>query len=170
MIGIYLDRTSPNQTMENTLGSILQQLIRQRARPSKNVMHFYREHWDRKDRPDIDELIKVFATENLNLHRTFVIIDALDKIESATRIELLRILQSFQISLLVTSRTYPAIVRELREFTTLDLDASSNDLKRFVDAELSKDNRLARVPSNNAELRRMMIKNIEKESQGMHVT
>lgn len=75
--------------MENTLGSILQQLIRQRARASKNVMHhFYREHWDRKDRPDIDELIKVFATENLNLHRTFVIIDALDKIESATRIEL----------------------------------------------------------------------------------
>ena len=169
VVWIYLHWNSPNQTMENILGSILQQLILQRVRVSENVMHFYREHCDRKDRLDIDDLVKVLATEILTFYRSFIIIDALDEIESDIRIPLLQILQSFQINLLVTSRTYPAMERELQEFTTLHIEASSNDMERFVEAELSKDHGLARVLSNDAELRRMTIKRIEENSQGMHV-
>ena len=135
----------------------------QRVRVSKKVMSFDRQHCDRKDRFDIDALVKVLDTEILTFYRTFIIVDALDDIEPAIRTQLLQKLQSFRISRLLTLRTYPAIERELRGYTTLDLDASSNDVKRFVEAELSGDHRLARVLSNDAELRSMMSKPYRRE-------
>ena len=170
VVWIYLHYNSPNQTMENILGSILQQLIWQRVGVSRNVMRFYRQHCDKKDRFDIDALVKVLGREMLTFYRTFIIVDALDEIEPAIRIQLLEILQSFEISRLVTSRTYPSIERELRGFTILDMVVSSNDIKCFVEAELSKDDRLARYLSNDAELRSMTSKHIEEKSEGLHVS
>ena len=170
VVGIYLNRNSPNQTVEKILGTILQQLIMQRVSVSKNVMGFYNQHRETKDRPDIDALVEVLETELSTFYRAFIVLDALDGVEPAIRNQLLLILQSLGINQLVTSRAYPAIERELRGFTTLDLDASSNDVQRFVEAELSKDNRLARVLLNDAELRSMMSKHIQEKSQGMHVS
>ncbi|KAL8786478.1 MAG: hypothetical protein Q9195_008183 [Heterodermia aff. obscurata] len=166
VIGIYLNRNSPNQTIENILRSILQQIIRQRAAISKNVMGFYNRHSESKYRPAIPALVEVLATEVLKLRRTCITIDALDEIEPPVRISLLQILQSLRVNLLVISCAYPAVERELREFTTMDLEASSDDVKRFIEAELSEDHRL----SNDAELRSMMSEHIEKKSQGMHVS
>ena len=170
VVWIYLHINSPNQTMENILGSILQQLIWQRVRVSKNVMSFYRQNCDRKDRFDIYALVKVLDREILTFYRTFIIVDGLDEVEPAIRIQLLEILQSFETSMLVTSRTYPSIERELRGFTILDMVVSSNDIKSFVEAELSKDGRLARVLSNDVEFRTMISEHIEEKSQGLHVS
>ena len=147
VIGIYLNGNSPNQTVENILGSILRQIIMQRVGVSKSIKGYYNQRRETKDQADIDALVKVLDKEILTFYRSFIVVDALGEIGPVIRIRLLEILHLFEINLLVTSRTNRSVEQELRGFTTLDIGVS-NDIERFVETELSIDSRLARILSN----------------------
>lgn len=172
---IYLNyRANSLQTSRNLLGSLLQQLVGKRLSVSRDVRKLYEEHHSRGSLPGTEAIFYALSTEIATCTKIFIVVDALDEVESRTRAELLDVLRSLEVNLLITSRPLPEIEIELKGSKTLEIRTSNieNDVRRFVDAELPTNsprhsNRLHRLLKKGPGLQEFMINKIVKNSGGM---
>jgi ankyrin repeat protein len=106
---MYLNhKEKEKQTIENLLGSLLKQLIQydETAPLSEDVKHIYLNS-KKEARPSPESLIKVLGIELQRFPKAFLVVDALDESEEATRIQLLDRLDqllSERTKLMVTQR------------------------------------------------------------------
>src|SRR5438046_8080422 len=68
-----------NQSIENLLGCLLQQLAQRRSDVSDNIRNLYNNHIKKNTRPSLSEYSKLLKTEAYSLSRVFIVIDALDE-------------------------------------------------------------------------------------------
>lgn len=135
------------QTAESVLGSILAQLSQQDNRgfdmpqtikdAYMNRFHFW------LTKPTLKELQKWLYQRLQAGPRVFVLLEALDEMDSKSRRSLLRSLQMQfahqNFRLMVTSRNIPEIGAELGSYEEVEIRAAATDLEALVLARLSEE-------------------------------
>jgi uncharacterized membrane-anchored protein YjiN (DUF445 family) len=126
------------QDATGMLMAILKQLVQ--ARPSiaivEPVEQLHRKHADKGTRPSLDEVFGTLQDVLANFSTVHIVIDALDECREDARHQFLAKLQDLQagrsLRLMATSRFIPDIVDRFKEALRLEVQASDEDVKRFV--------------------------------------
>jgi hypothetical protein len=168
----YKDITA--QTPVNLIASLWMQLVQGRPLSDK-VKNLYKTHADRNTRPSLGEISEVLRSEvdGYSESNVFIIVDALDECpeDNAIRGTLLRELRALQpaIHLMVTSRPNVTIEPDLPWSMQVEVLASDGDVRRYVDARISRDRQLARHLRGRSTLQEEVCKTVVSNAQGMYV-
>lgn len=131
------------QTLENILGSIIAQLCQHDER-GFDIPPYIRATYESQSRfwtqrPTIQQLSDWLHRRLDSGNPTYIILDALDELETPCRQRLIRILHNLphvSLKLLVTSRDLPDIGAELPDTRSITVSASKQDLKTLTHARL----------------------------------
>lgn len=142
----YCDyRKYEEQTSNNLVTSLLNQLLRQQSKPlSNDVNKLYLQHDQQGTRSSQVELFSLLQAETVNFSRIFIVIDALDECSNDDRtrqslLERLRPLQkSTSVNLMVTSRPLPDITEEFERAMILEIRASEPDIRTYLKEQTSR--------------------------------
>ena len=163
----YKDQT--NQTTYNLIGSLLRQLVEDDSVAYNNVKPLYEPHRANKTRPTFNEIRKTLQSEAQRYSKVFVVVDALDESSEVdgTRANLLNTLRSLGVSLLVTSRDLDSITRDFHGTKRLDIKASEQDLRTYIESQIALKPRLATHVKNDPTLREKIGTKIIEKVEGM---
>ena len=163
-------RRKLEQTALNLLGSLTQQLSRQRSGVSEELQTLYKRHVDKKSRPNLDEIQEILQFEVGRFSKVFVVLDALDEcINSHDTRDVLTsslrgLISKTQVNLLVTSRFIPETTNVFQACPQLEIRAEVEDVKSYVEGNLS---RLPKFVLRNIDLQNTIVDAIAKAVDGM---
>jgi len=124
------------QDTSRMLAAILKQLVQARQSLVDPVERLYRKHADQGTKPSLDEVYSALQDVLTHYYSAHIVIDALDECQDAARRQFLAKLRDLQakqdICLMATSRFIPNIEDAFREAPRLEVQASREDVKRFV--------------------------------------
>ncbi len=139
----------------------------------QEMQNLYNCHKDRKTRPSLKEISEVLNSVITNYSRTFIVIDALDEyqVSNGDRKTLLSKISNLQAitraNLFATSRFVPEIVKELEGSVTLEIRASDEDVRRYLDGHMTQlPSFVLRSPDLQTEIKTEIVKAVD----GMYVT
>jgi ankyrin repeat domain-containing protein 50 len=169
---IYCSYRQQNQTAGNLVASLLKQLIQQRpASIPSNIRDLYRHHRGRQTHPPLSEYSRLLQAELRHFSKVFIVIDALDECSEESRIrehflaEVWKLLP--QVRLLVTSRHIPDIKRKFKGGARLEIRASDEDIKRYLESRIESQNPLAGYVKMDPTLRSDILTAIIERAHGM---
>ena len=135
------------QTPANLLANVWKQ-IRGKGRLAPEMEELYASAVTKGSltRPRLDDISKILKAEVDRYTKVYVVIDALDECEPAYRIRLLTELKALQpkVKLMVTSRFFDAFGADMGIDTDVEILASDDDIRRFVQERVSTIPRLGR--------------------------
>ncbi|KAH8691186.1 hypothetical protein BGW36DRAFT_305298, partial [Talaromyces proteolyticus] len=138
------------------LASLLKQLVEQQHLMPNCVKGLYKRHYDRSTRPSYTEIARAFHSVASSYTRVFIILDALDESRMSNQgyhmiLKTIRsIPEEVGISLFATSTFVPEIMREFSDCFTLEIRATQDDIRRYLDNKITM---LPEFVSNDAPLR-----------------
>ncbi|OCK92309.1 ankyrin, partial [Cenococcum geophilum 1.58] len=161
-------KAQEEQDAISLLAAILKQLQAQTSLVEP-VERLHQQHASRGTKPSFDEIIGALGSVLANYSTVYVVIDALDECRNnGTRHQLLAKLRDLQagtdLRLMITSRFIPEIVDELKEELRLEVQASDEDVKRFVAGQIY---RLPKCIQRDSALQGMVQEKIVKAVDGM---
>lgn len=160
------------QTLANLISSLLQQLLQSRPLPTR-IRTLYQQHARKNTRPTVTECLELLRTELSHHARAFIIIDALDECDDSneTRSMLLNHLHSLPTttSLLVTSRHITSIEQQLGHSCRLEIRASDEDMRIYLERQVQKKERLKRHTQKDTTLLQAILGMVVNAAQGMSV-
>ena len=161
----YKDRQE--QTVEGFMANLLKQLIQDRAEISGATMDLYAKRT--KDFPSFEKLSEAFAVEMKHFSEVFVVLDALDETMEniGIRTGLISKLDTLLVRLLVTSRHDVGIERTLKHAERLEIEATAEDVRTYVEARILSEPLLARHIDADQSLRSEIVATVVNMSQGM---
>jgi len=125
---IIINHLETEQSVLNLITSLLKQLV--------------------QDYTAINEVLSMLGPEAQRFSKVFIVVDALDECPEVdgTRARLLAALQTLQgtFNLLVTSRDLASIAEDFCETKRLDIYASDDDVRKFIQNRIPREPRLAR--------------------------
>lgn len=156
----------------------MQQLLLRRLELTDEILQLYGLHSFRRTRPSLPEISKLMPSVFSRFSKVFVIIDALDEYpeQDGIRTDLLFEIQKLQIThpslrLLITSR--PHIVSDIelyfKDAVRLDIQASPEDITRYLSNRVRKEVRLQRHIAADPSLEATIINTIVEKANGMSV-
>ncbi|KAH8702902.1 ankyrin repeat domain-containing protein [Phaeosphaeriaceae sp. PMI808] len=152
------------------LAAILKQLVQVRPSLIEPVERMHQQHFNRGTRPTADEILVALQSVLARFSTVHVVIDALDECRDSdgTRRLFLAKLRDLQaktdVRLMVTSRFIPDIVNEFDKALRLEVQASNEDVRRFVAGQVY---RLPRCIQRDTALQDMVQSKIEEAVDGM---
>ncbi|MCJ1263487.1 hypothetical protein MMC22_003357 [Lobaria immixta] len=158
------------QTPVNLVASLLKQLLQQHGVVSDDLKSLYCRHLKNETRPALDEVFKILQFEVNRYRQVFVVVDALDECstENQVRQDLLSKLFALQtshtVNLMFTSRHIPDIMREFQKCLQLEIRASEEDVRRYLDGQIF---RLASCVRRNNDLQEAIKGSIVKAVDGI---
>ncbi len=173
MIYLYCSyKEEETQTPENMVGSLLKQLVQNRAVLPGDVRNLYTKHFSKKTRPRLDEFARLLVQEVTTSSLVFVVIDALDECPERgnTRARLLTEIQKLpqNARVLITSRYSSMIEERFGNVPQIDIRATDDDFKRYVEARIEEAS-LAKHVRSSSEIMEEITKTVVQTSQGMCV-
>ena len=185
------------QTPVNIIADLLRQLLCRGIR-SQDTKELYKSHIRRGTRPSLDQLSKMLQSEISTYSKVYVILDGLDECpqdEDSTRARLLEELRALQpnsprpscstpfktyefqsaedtgVNLMVTSRYLDNIAQDLGEAATLEISASANDVRTYINARISRSVQLSKCVNDDEDLRGFITKKIVENPnfEGLYV-
>jgi hypothetical protein len=160
-----------DQTAVNLIGSLLQQLVQGESVISEDITLLYRHHNKKQTRPTLDELSKLLQLEVCRLSRVFIIIDALDECTEInyTRESFLAEIRKLQPTthLLITSRHISTIEREFEMAAHVEIRASDEDVRRYLESRIETEGRLWRLIKADPALQANIVNTIVESAKGM---
>ena len=159
------------QGSADLLASLLKQLVQVHEVLPDVVEALHKEHSKRNTRPSFKDLSEVLHSVANGYSRVFIIIDALDECKNADgdRERLLHKIFKLQsqarISVFAASRFIPEIQKEFEGSISLEIRASDEDVKRYVDGHMP---RLFCV-KRNTEMQEKIKTEVVKAVGGMYV-
>jgi hypothetical protein len=166
-------KSQNEQTSVDLLASLLKQLVQERSILTDVVKTFHERHAKRNTRPSFHELSTVLHSVVNSYLRVFFVIDALDECTNTdrSREHLLREIFNLQnqttISLFATSRFIPEIEKEFEGSISLEIRASDEDVRRYLDERIPQ--LLRSSISKYADLQDIIRREILKAVDGMYV-
>ena len=120
-------------------------------------------------RPGLDDITKILKDEVDRYAKVYVVIDALDECEPAYRIRLLTELKALQpkLKLMITSRFFDAFGADMGIDTDVEILASDDDIKRFVQDRVSITPRLRRWTAADSSLQATIEIKVIEAAQNM---
>jgi hypothetical protein len=136
-----------------------------------NIKSFYKCHHGRGIRPNLNEYMTVLRAEIGLYSKVYIVVDALDECseEDCTRKDLLQLLRylSKTVNLLVTSRNIASIARDFEGVNCLNIHANEHDIRKYVEARIPHEPRLARHINLRPRLKEKIMNKIIMNVKGM---
>jgi Cdc6-like AAA superfamily ATPase len=160
------------QKLEDLLLSLLKQFAQGQSSIPDTVKLLYNRHKDQRTRPSLNEISRVLHSVVALYSRAFVIVDALDECQVSdgcrTRFmsEIFNLQANTKANLFVTSRVIPEIKKWFKGSVLLEILASDEDLRRYVDGCMSQ---LPSFVRRSSEFQEKIRTEIVKEANGMYV-
>jgi hypothetical protein len=169
---IYCDYHRPGEgTVSNLIASLLKQLVQERGILSEDIKSFYNRYYGRGALPTLDTYMTTLRSEIEAYSKVFIVVDALDECSEydGTRADLLQALKHLArtVSLMVTSRPLGSIVRYFQEDKCLQIHANDQDVRKYVEARIPRERRLARQVKDYPVLKDTIVNKIVANVRGM---
>ena len=165
-------RRQHEQKLEDLFASLLKQFVQEQPSILDSVKTLYDRHKDRRTRPSLDEILGILQTVAAASSRVFIVVDALDEcqVSNGCRQRFLSGLFNLQakcgVNLFTTSRLLSSIEKEFEGTSKLEIRASEDDVRRYLDGHLF---RLPGFVARSLELQEEIKTDIIKAVDGMHV-
>lgn len=168
-------KAQEEQDASSMLAAILKQLVQTRPSIAEPIKRLYGQHADQGTRPSLEEVISALRDVLAHYPTVYIVIDALDECRDSdgTRRQFQAKLRDLQaerdLRLMITSRFIPEIVDvdEFREALKLEVQASKEDVKRFVAGQIY---RLPRCIQRDPTLQVMVQDKIVEAVDGMYAS
>ncbi|KAH8727407.1 ankyrin repeat domain-containing protein [Phaeosphaeriaceae sp. PMI808] len=163
-------KAQEEQDTSRMLAAILKQLIQARPSLVEPVERLHKLHANRGTRPSFNEILSVLQDVLTHYSTIYIIVDALDECQDSdgTRRQFLAKLRDLQtgrdVRLMATSRFIPEIVDWFNEALKLEVQASKEDVKRFVAGQIC---RLPRCIQRDPALQEIVQEKIVEAVDGM---
>ena len=135
------------------------------------LVRLYKSHTSNQDRPSISDCAQLLQATVQSYDRVYFVIDALDEFSEAsgTRKDLLAELQKLKpaVNTLITSRDIPSIERLLQDAARIEIRASDEDIKNYVEDRISSSERIASYVKKSPDLQNRILKNVSEKANGM---
>lgn len=169
---IYPVFDQENQYPEQLLRSMLLQLGQRSPSVPSALVDLYHRAEDDASPPSIQDLLGVMSDVISNLSKVYLVIDALDELSTSHRRKLLpgllKLRESLQVSLFVTSRSHPDVIQRFSSFPTIEMDVTDAELD--LHAYISQ--RIGTLPEfvlKDFTLRTQIHKAVREASEGLYV-
>jgi Cdc6-like AAA superfamily ATPase len=130
------------QKAEDLLASLLKQLAQRQSSLPDSVKCLYERHKGKQTRPSLDEVSRTLSSVATLYSSVFIIVDALDEcqVSGGCRAKFLAEIFSLQakygVNLFATSRLIPEITERFKESISLEIRASEEDVRRYLDGHM----------------------------------
>jgi Cdc6-like AAA superfamily ATPase len=165
-------RRKDEQKIDALLASLLKQLAQSQVSLPGSVKDLYDRHEKKKTRPSSDEISRALHSTAGSYSRVFIFVDALDEcqVSDGCRTKLLSEIFSLQAkhgaNLFATSRFIPEITGKFQGSISLEIRASIEDVRRYLDGCMSQ---LPEFVRYNHDLQEEIKAGIVKAVDGMYV-
>ncbi|KAE9374873.1 hypothetical protein N431DRAFT_288115, partial [Stipitochalara longipes BDJ] len=137
-------KQSYEQKLDDLLLSLLKQLSQRRQSIPDVIKSLYDQHKGQQKRPSTDEISKTLHSVISSFSKVFIVIDALDEcqVTHKCRPKLLSEIFNLQAkcgaNFFVTSRFIPEIEDQFKTSAWLEIRASDDDLRRYLDGQMTR--------------------------------
>lgn len=163
-------RRTHEQRSEDLVASLLKQLSRGLPTLPESVKSLHNKHKERRSRPSFDELSNALRSVAAGYQKAFIIVDALDECEATDGCrqkflqDMFALVDKFGVNLFATSRSIPEVAAKFLTATKLEIRASPEDVRKYVDGSIS---RLPSFVGRSPELKEEVVTEIIKAVDGM---
>lgn len=137
-------RRQQEQKHADLLMSLVKQLAQRRPSVPGSVKSLYEHHMGKRTRPSFNEISKVLHSIVASYSRAFIIVDALDECQISDGgrkkflSEIFNIQDKTGANLFATSRSILDIMKEFEGCVSIEIWASNEDVRRYLDAHMSQ--------------------------------
>lgn len=156
------------QNVDNLLSSLLKQLSQERPSLPDSVKALHGQHRNKRTQPSIDELSRALQSVAAMYSRVFIIVDALDECRASNgcRAKFLSEIFTLQAktgaNLFATSRHISNIKKEFEGSTQLEIRASEEDVRRYLDGRVLRlPGFVTRSPELQEEIKAAIVKAVD---------
>lgn len=166
---VYFKYNESEQTFDNVLSSLLQQLLQDSEVIPPDLLNLYERHRDRNTSPTTDELTQALSTMIESHKEVFCVIDALDECHENLRWELIERLESFgpKLRVLITSRYMDSIAEDLGTYEQYEIKANKADIELFIEHQLRRNRNLRKIVQRSPSLRDDIKQGVFKTAENM---
>ena len=165
---VYAEKN--DHTIDQLVGSLIQQLLLQQNVIPKDVRKLYGSHTRSNTRPDLAELSEHLRSIVSLFSRIYIVVDALDECDETnkTRSSLLKQLLDLdaRVQLLFTSRLLEETLLDTIQF---EITTQEDDMRKYLSAQILQNPYLAKLCGDNEGLRKEIIDKIIAKADGMLV-
>jgi hypothetical protein len=162
----YKQQTEEDLT--SLLAAILKQLVQPRPSITEPMQRLQIQHLVRRTKPWLEDIHGTLKFVLVNYSSVYIVVAALDVCEG--RKEFLAKVCSLQslvdLWLMATSRFFPDISKEFKEMPTLEVRATEQDLRRYINSQF---HRLPSCVQRSADLQALVQDKIVEAVDGMYV-
>ena len=152
---IYLNhKEAEEQTPSKLLSGLWRQLVFGRD-VSSLAKNLYQRHHEKGTSPMLDEVFDVLQSAIAEFSKVYLVIDAVDEYPEIQRQILLNYLAKMNptVNLMITSRPHVTPYSSIPNRDILEIRASEDDVRRYVDAQICIFPRLSKHCESRANLR-----------------
>jgi Cdc6-like AAA superfamily ATPase len=137
-------RRQHEQKLEDLFASLLKQLVQERRSMPGCVKDLYDSRKKKGTRPSVDDVLTALHSVAALYARVFIVVDALDECQATNGCRTTFLAEAFNLQakcgmdLFVTSRFIPEIVDRFKEYATLEIRASDEDVRRYLGGRMSE--------------------------------
>ena len=158
------------QTATSLLSSLIQQLLQQLSTIPEHIKSVYENHSERRTRPGRVECGDILHHLLGSFSQTFLVVDALDEYGEVTTREFIKSIIALPlVHILIFSRDVPYVERHLSSCPRLDVYASADDIRNYVEAGMQDGAELADFVEEDKALHDKILATVVQRSCGMPV-
>lgn len=168
---VYLNhKEAEDQTPSRLLAGLWRQLVLDRDVGSL-ARQLYRWHYDKCTRASLEEVIDLLHSSFAEFSTVYIVVDAIDEYPEGQRWILLQRLAAMDptVNLMITSRPHVTPDASLPNLDTLEIRASDDDVRRYVDSQIQRSPRLSKHVQARPELREEIHSKMSRTVDGMYV-
>lgn len=169
---IYLNHKETDaHSPSKLLASLWRQLVF-KTPISATINRLYDKHWEPRTRPSLEEDHTILSSIISEYSKVVILVDALDEYPQEQRDVLLRHLSALGpgVILMITSRPHITIDHVISNYQTMEIRATEDDIRTYLEGQIAKSPRLSKHITNSAGLREEIEARIVKRSDGMWVS
>lgn len=160
------------QTLENLIGSLVQQLVQCYGAIPDEIRLLYTEYGARKIQPSEDEFSRALLSLIGKFSNVYIVVDALDECNPKTRSRFIEKLLELptNLRLLCTSRHLGDIQEAFADASHLEIRASDADVTLYVEAQILQVPKLVKFCKKAGDLQSTIVEKLVMKAKGMYVS
>lgn len=135
-------RRKTQQKADDLLANLLKQLVDGRRSLPESVRFLYNKYKDKRKRPSLDDISTTLQYVAALYSRVFIIVDALDECQTASRksflFEIFAIQAKCRANIFATSRPIPEVTDKFKGLKSLEIRASKEDIERYLEGHIGQ--------------------------------
>lgn len=135
-------RRQNQQSADDLFANLLKQLADGRRSLPDSVSYLYNKYKDQRERPPLDEILATLQYVAALYSKVFIIVDALDECQTASRksflLEIFALQAKCRANIFATSRPIPEVTEIFKGLKSLGIRASKEDVERYLEGHIGQ--------------------------------